>query len=56
MAVSRARDSRLVEGVGHPHRRQLAGAVQPGQAHGITPLIRSPDRFGINEGATTAQS
>ena len=33
---------RLVEGVGHPHRRQLAGAVQLGQAHGIAPVGLDP--------------
>ena len=49
---------RFVEGIGHPRRRQFAGAVQPGQAHGITPVGLNPlsRPLGIDEGATTARS
>jgi len=49
---------RFVHRVRHPNRRQIPGAQQPRQRHGIAPIGLDPfaRRFGTNEGATTMQS
>src|SRR5699024_4612575 len=45
-------------GVGHPHRRELTGPVEPGQCQrvGRSVLTRSVALRGIRPGATTMQS
>jgi hypothetical protein len=48
----------FVAGIRNPDGRQFAGPVQPSQGQGIPAVVftRSPGRFGISEGAMTAQS
>jgi hypothetical protein len=54
----RARPDKIADRFMHPNRRQITGAQQPSQCHGIAPVGLDPlaRSFGTNEGATTMQS